>query len=118
MNTVATGHEAERAMIADMAQRIVETAAPEKVILFGSRATGAARPDSDVDLLIVESQAFGPDHSRYKELARLWHALRGFPVSKDILVYSSDEIEQWRGSRNHIIAHALREGIVIYDRNH
>jgi predicted nucleotidyltransferase len=35
--------------------RIVEVAKPERIILFGSRARGTARPDSDVDLLIVKS---------------------------------------------------------------
>ncbi len=33
--------------------RLVERFRPDKVILFGSRATDAARPDSDVDLLVV-----------------------------------------------------------------
>jgi putative DNA methylase len=41
------------AAIAAMVDRIVAQARPERVILFGSHATGRARPDSDVGLLIV-----------------------------------------------------------------
>ena len=32
---------------------IIRVADPEQIILFGSRARGDARPDSDVDLLII-----------------------------------------------------------------
>ncbi len=35
--------------------RIVETMNPEAVYLFGSRARGDARPDSDYDLLVIVS---------------------------------------------------------------
>ena len=38
------------------------------------------------------------------------------PVARDILVYSRDDIEQWRGSLNHVAARALREGRVVYAR--
>jgi hypothetical protein len=44
----------------------------------------------------------------------LWRALSQFPVAKDILVYSQDEVEKWRDARNHVIARALREGRVLY----
>jgi predicted nucleotidyltransferase len=34
-------------------RRIVEAVHPLRIILFGSRARGDARPDSDLDLLVV-----------------------------------------------------------------
>ena len=40
-------------LIREMVNRIVRRFDPEKVILFGSYATGKAGPDSDVDLLVV-----------------------------------------------------------------
>lgn len=49
-------------------------------------------------------------------MARLWRVLAPFNVAKDILVYSSDEVERWRGSPNHVLARALREGQVLYER--
>ncbi|MEK9163875.1 MAG: nucleotidyltransferase domain-containing protein, partial [Chloroflexota bacterium] len=36
-----------------MVKRIVTQFDPVRIILFGSRARGAARPDSDVDLLVI-----------------------------------------------------------------
>jgi predicted nucleotidyltransferase len=103
-------------MLREMAAAVAQEVNPEAIVLFGSYATGAAGPDSDVDLLIIEAAPFGPGRDRRKEMVRLWRALSGFPVSKDILVYSRDEVERWRGARNHVIAHALREGRTLYGR--
>jgi hypothetical protein len=58
----------------EMVQTLVQEIAPEQVYLFGSHARGTARPDSDVDLLIVESDPFGPHRSRRQELARIQRA--------------------------------------------
>ena len=101
-------------MIREMAAVVAREVAPEAIILFGSHATGGARPDSDVDFLVVEAAPFGPDKDRRAELTRLWRALADFAISKDILVYSREEVERWRGARNHIIARALREGQLLY----
>lgn len=96
---------------------IVDTADPEKIILFGSQARRESRQGSDIDLLIIESDAFGEKRSRRKEMARLWRALAPFPFAKDILVYSRDEVEYWRHSLNNVVAKALREGKVLYERS-
>ena len=99
-----------------MVAAIVEAADPEQVILFGSRARGDARPDSDVDLVVVEAEPFGPDRSRLAEINRVMRALDGLGVAKDVLVYSLDEVEYWRDSLNNVLARALREGRVLYER--
>jgi len=104
-------------LIQQMVGRIVDTVAPEQVILFGSHATGKARTDSDLDFLVVESEPFGAGHSRRKEMARLWAALASFPVPKDILVYSREEVERWRDSSHHVVARAWREGRRLYERS-
>ena len=96
---------------------IVDEVDPEQVILFGSRARGDARPDSDIDLLIIESERFGDGRSSHAEEVRIGRALPATPVARDILVYSRDEIERWRGSLNHVAARALREGRVMYSRD-
>ena len=74
------------------------------MILFGSRARGDARKDSDVDLVVVEAEPFGPERSRRQELVRLYHALVEFPISIDILVYSHADVDYWRDSLNHVLA--------------
>ena len=105
------------AMIDDMVRAIVNEVDPEQVILFGSRGRGDEREDSDIDLVVVEAQPFGRGRSRRKELVRLYHVLAGFPVAADVLVYSNDEVEYWRDSLNYVLARALREGKVLYERS-
>ena len=105
------------ALLDRMIRAIVDEVDPEQVILFGSRARGDARPDSDIDLLIIESEPFGGGRSSRAERVRLNHALAATPVATDLLVYSREEIERWRGSLNHVAARALREGRVLYARD-
>lgn len=106
----------EGALLEQLVEVLVREADPESIILFGSRARGDARPDSDVDLLVVESEPFGPGRSRNGEATRLYMALRHVPVSMDLLLYSRDEIEHWKGSLNHVVGRAYREGRVLHDR--
>ncbi len=103
-------------VLREMVDTIVDEVDPESVILFGSRARGDAKEDSDVDFVVVESSPFGSGRDRRNEETRLWRALAGFAVSKDILVYSSDEVDYWRDSINNVLARALREGRVLYER--
>ena len=103
-------------LLDQMVQAIVAEVDPEQVILFGSRARGDARADSDVDLVVVETEPFGKTRSRRLEAARVYGAVAGFDALTDILIYSRDEVEHWRDSVNHVLARALREGTVLYER--
>ena len=106
----------ENSLIREMVDTIVRETGPDTVILFGSRARGDARPDSDVDLLIVEREPFGPLHSRRQATARLYLALRKLAMPKDLLLYSRDEFQRLKDSPHHIIGRARREGRVLHER--
>lgn len=106
----------EEILLNEMVARIVREVAPEAIILFGSRARGDARVDSDVDLLVVETEPFSPQRSRRKEAARLYMALRKLEVAKDILLYSRAEFDHWKHSLNHVVGRAHREGRVLHGR--
>ena len=105
------------AVIERMAQALVAEADPEMVILFGSRARGDFWMHSDVDLIVVQAEPFGPERSRHKEMLRLRRALRRFAIPVDLLVYSLEDVEYWRDSLNYVLARALREGTVLYERS-
>ncbi len=107
----------EDAMLREMVEVIVREVDPETIILFGSRARGEARPDSDVDLLIVEKEPFSIQRSRRKEAFRLSVALRHLAVPNDILIYSRVEFDYWRDSLNHVVGRASREGRVLHARH-
>ena len=103
-------------LLDEMVKAIVDEVDPEQVILFGSHARGDATADSDIDLVVVEAQPFEAGRDRRTEAMRLWRVLAAFDAPADLLVYSRDEVVYWRDSRNHVLARALREGKVLYER--
>ncbi len=103
-------------LLKEMTDIIVREVNPHKIILFGSHARGTARPDSDLDFLVVEDGPFSPQHSRESEMTRLWDILFDYNIPMDFLVFSPEEITKWGKAKNHVVAHALREGLVMYDR--
>ena len=92
-------------------RRIVEGFHPQRLILFGSRARGDERRDSDVDLLIVAPSA----EPRWRRVVPVYRALAGLGVPKDIVWWTPEEIAEWRGVKTHFINTVLREGIVLYE---
>ncbi len=76
-------------LMREIFRRIVATARPEKVILFGSRARGEARIDSDIDLLVVADDP----RPRSLRAPSLYGVLSDIPVAMDILVYRPEEVE-------------------------
>jgi predicted nucleotidyltransferase len=85
---------------------------PERLVLFGSRARGDARPDSDIDLLVVMPQPTLTPIERQCALRSLRAALRPLPlrVAVDLVVVGEQDARDLAGSRWHVVARALREG--------
>ena len=87
---------------------------PDKIILFGSQARGEAQSDSDVDMLVISDEEKGMP--RYKRGLDVRVKLAAVPVPKDILFYSTDEFEKWRGVKHTFVETVLNEGVVLYER--
>ncbi len=104
------------ATLARMVDAIVDEVSPERVILFGSQARGDQEHQSDVDLLVIQSEPFNTVGKRDAQSVQLSKRLARFPVPTDILLYARDEVDYWRDSLNHVVARALREGKVLYGR--
>ncbi len=98
--------------LAEAVERITRKFSPLRIILFGSWARGDARPDSDLDLLVVLPRV----ENKRRVTVEILRALNGLPVSKDVVVTTPEEI----AARGHLVGHvlrpALREGKVVYER--
>lgn len=77
----------EAGLLKEAVGRMVAAGNPLQVILFGSRARGDARTDSDYDFLVIEDSTL----PRYRRAAKYRRALAGLLPSKDILVWTPEE---------------------------
>ena len=93
----------------EVVKRVVAVAQPEMIILFGSAARGEVGPDSDLDLLVVKSDADAPDLMR-----EIYMGLIGVGTAVDAIVISPEDLERYKDSRGLVIREALGEGKVVY----
>jgi predicted nucleotidyltransferase len=75
-------------------RRIVDTAHPLRIILFGSAARGDMRPDSDLDVLVVMPEGTHRRHTAQD----IYQNLFGIPISVDVVAATPDDLAQ-RGDR-------------------
>jgi len=80
---------------------------PSRLFLFGSRANGTARADSDYDILLVVKTVKG---NRAENMLRASKALNHLNVSADIFVYSEEEFNAWKTELSSIPETALNTG--------
>lgn len=98
--------------IDDLRDRILRFCKPEKIYLFGSRATGEARPDSDVDLLVVWDE-----RPHLKPMSRqliLRRNIGDIAYALDLLVYTSEELARALSEPLSFTSRALKEARLIY----
>ena len=100
-----------QATIDQIVQRVLGVAKPERIIMFGSSATGTMTADSDIDLLILESH---PPDSR-DESRRIRQALRGLGYPFDVIVMPTERFEESKGVVGGIAYPAHKYGQVIYE---
>ena len=99
--------------LARMVKRLVRQFNPDQIILFGSHARGTARPESDIDLLVVLPLS----RSKRTTQVEMRVALHDIRVPKDIIVVTPEEVVRQRHIVGTLIKPALQEGKVIYARS-
>jgi len=97
--------------VEEIAQRIANVANPQRILLFGSGATGGFGADSDLDFLVIVQ---GPVHRRRLE-QQIYSNLHGVGISVDVIVATDEDIAKYGDHIGTIYRPALREGLVVYD---
>jgi len=81
----------------------------DKIILFGSRARGDYKEDSDWDILIVTRQKLDK-----RTKLNFWREIyRRLEFPADIIIVSKETFEKYKNDYGFIYAYALEEGIVL-----
>src|SRR3989442_15805701 len=95
--------EIDKNVLDEIVRRLIAAVDPDRIILFGSHARGDARPDSDVDLLIVKDT----DEPSYRRAIPAYRVLSGLGVAKDIIWRTPAEMEDWANVPTYVTTRAL-----------
>ncbi len=97
---------------AELLERLVGSLAPDRILLFGSRARGLARPASDIDLLLVGAWNLEPGpllrHARHL-------VMHSFP-RVDLVLCTPEEMAAAQAGHNTFLQSILASGVVLYQR--
>lgn len=97
-------------IIDEIVRRILTVVEPDRVVLFGSAATGEMTVDSDIDLLVLEKAPMDPR----RESVTVRSALRGLGVAFDVIVMRTERFEESKDIIGGLAYPAHRQGKVIY----
>jgi HEPN domain-containing protein/predicted nucleotidyltransferase len=96
-----------------LADAIREAAQPRRIVLFGSRARGAARLHSDYDLYVEVDAGVDPRAIHFT----IRDALVDNHIATDVIVGAADEYAWRRDDVGCVEFDVEREGVVLYDRD-
>ena len=97
-------------VINTFARVVKKNFSPCRLILFGSRATGKAKRESDYDFIII-SPKFKKMEWEVRS-TRAYHLKRNIPAAMDIVCYTPEEFEK-KKKQIGIVQQAVKEGIEI-----
>jgi uncharacterized protein len=97
--------------VKDIVDKIVAKFSPERIILFGSRARGDNRKESDVDLLVLFKK-IKDRRELEKDMQRAIYP-RFLPL--DLLVSTSERYEEIKSNKSLVYYNISKEGVVIYE---
>ncbi|MGO8705513.1 MAG: nucleotidyltransferase domain-containing protein [Candidatus Brocadiia bacterium] len=98
--------------IEEIVGKIVTAFHPRRVMLFGSLARGDGNAESDADILVEMETDLKP-FDRRLAVDRIF-GLRDWAM--DVLVYTPEEVERFKGVVGTMLHTILTEGRVLYER--
>jgi len=87
-----------------------KTFSPQKMYLFGSRATGQFRHDSDYDILLIVEKRIG---TRLENMQKARMLLFEQDLLGDVFVYTQEEFDSWKDESSSIPEIVSSEGLEI-----
>ena len=106
------GRASETEALATVVQRVTSAVDPQAIWLFGSRARGDARPDSDFDLLVVGKPDGDLGSDDYE---RVDCAINGLGIGCDLVPCSAEDFRAAAELRTSFVARILAEGRQVYE---
>ena len=101
----------DETLLNEVVRRVLTVARPDRIILFGSAATGQMTEDSDIALLVVEPE---PANTRDRSV-RIRRALGDVEYPVDVIVMSSERFEETKNIIGGIAYPAQKYGRVLYE---
>jgi predicted nucleotidyltransferase len=98
--------------ISEIVNKIASGYNPEKIILFGSYATGNPNEDSDLDLFVIKDT----DLPRPQRTVQVRKMIYGSMVPIDLIVYTPKEIEESKENIFGFVYKVLNTGKTLYER--
>ena len=98
--------------ISELVLKIVSGYDPDKIILFGSYASGNHTENSDLDLFVIKDSEL-PRPERIKQVRKL---IFGAKIPIDLIIYTPTEIEEARNNQFSFVYEVLNTGEVLYER--
>lgn len=95
----------------EIVRRIRSVTTPRRILIFGSAASGALTPDSDIDVLVIEDRVADARSERL----RIRQSLRGLGWPFDIVVMTTERFEEVKGVVGTIAYPASRHGEIVYE---
>lgn len=85
---------------------------PVRILFFGSQARGDAKPDSDLDLLVVLPRV----ENKRQALVAMLRTLGDIPVAVDVIPTDPEEIARRGHLVGTVLRTAIRAGKTLYER--
>ncbi|MBM5795332.1 MAG: nucleotidyltransferase domain-containing protein [Cyanobacteria bacterium M_surface_7_m2_037] len=102
--------------ILEMAEQIQQWIPGAEIRLFGSRAKGNHRADSDIDLLVTAPDSWCQTNDRFIQMGLLWRALARHHLPIDLLIYSQSEVQERMALSSSVARQAYDSGIALHDQ--
>ena len=95
-------------------ERLIACDGVAAVVLFGSRAQGTARADSDLDLAVICQEPQLTSQQRTKRWRTYRQALGSLGCGVDLVLQGQSDAAHLSGSRWHVMKDVARHGVVLY----